>query len=133
VGFYRIISAVSSGIIEALFTELNFSVDIPGNIGYTKYRFNKGDCKMATKRQFIKRCDELGVDYEINHCAGNVTIIIDSPAGLVFHASGSHCCCADGHDGNIPMAKLYDMLIDDMEGGLLACNDPSCDICETTE
>lgn len=79
---------------------------------------------MKTRKQFIKRCKELGVIWADNgYC-----LAIDTPAGKVFASYNTHSEALFFNDG-WAMPEIYGELIYIMKDGLIDCDDPECEIC----
>lgn len=79
---------------------------------------------MATRKQFINRCNELGV---IAIDSGDM-IRIDAPHGRRF--AGTQCHYHDIYLRGWTRPDAYQAMIDDMRMGLETCDITDCEICE---
>jgi len=79
----------------------------------------------ATRKQFVKRCDQLGMkqfdDFD--------TIKLDAPDGFVMGTTGLHWIDMYYGNGAWKKGEIYAFLIEDMEMGIEECLDWDCDVC----
>ena len=76
---------------------------------------------MATKRQVVKRCEELGVVMD--------DLSFDCPLGTCIAGSGLHWFEKDSLLGSIPKYEIWDDVLDELSWGLEDCPD-SCEYCQ---
>jgi hypothetical protein len=79
-----------------------------------------------TRKDFLKKCESLGVVYE----KGDFAHSIDAPSGFVFASIGVHY--ADFvSDGTFTMPEIYDELNEYLKDGIVKCTDENCEICRS--
>lgn len=78
----------------------------------------------ATRKQFIDRCEALGISYEIET---GVKVAIDLPHGKVLATCGLHF--EDRYLRDTKIGYEYAFLIEDMAMGIEDCQIVDCDCC----
>lgn len=81
--------------------------------------------KRATKKQFLARAAELGIEIERDKDHEGVTYMAYAPTGFIFDGSTCHCANLGGAD--IGETVDYGRMLKELE--LLPCNDPNCESC----
>lgn len=81
--------------------------------------------------------EKTGCSIEIEEAGRVYQIILDSPAGKVFKASGCHVDCSlHGNGfrrGTIDWKQTYADAMEVIGNGFYDCDDPECDHCHPVE
>jgi hypothetical protein len=91
-------------------------------------------CTLADVRKAAARIGGA-VDEQSSGLNGRTfTVLVDSPAGTVWNATGCHVVCELTADGPADWRyKVCAAAIEQMEQGTSACDDPECDHCHPVE
>lgn len=81
---------------------------------------------MATKKQFLKRCEELNITVQDN---GEV-MTIDPPQGKVFAIFFTHYEAVFYDHESWVKSEMYDHFIDILKMGLVDCDIEDCESCK---
>jgi len=83
--------------------------------------------RASPKRLAEKLAAEMGVDLQAG--GGNLfEVTAEAPPGTIFAATGTHGVVAQV-EANRPAADAWRAILSDLRGGLIACGDPGCEIC----
>ena len=82
---------------------------------------------MATKKQFDKRCAELSVEAEDNGFGATIT----APIRKLFATYHTHDEFIQYEGGRWKKADMYDEFLHIMKDGLVDCDEPDCEFCNS--